>query len=55
MSGSSSQSAMFLKNVNAFQDNEEKGVSSLSADALPWPQPCDTADKYAGDRKTERL
>ena len=29
--------------------------SKSSADAPPWPRTCDTAGKYAGDRKTERL
>ena len=50
-----SQSAMCLWSEIALQDNEEKGVSSFSADALPWTRPCDTADKYAGDRGTEGL
>ena len=37
------------------RDDEEESLSKFSADALPWPRPCDTVDKYAGDRKTERL
>lgn len=33
--------------------NEGKGVSKHSADALPRPRTRYTADKYAGDRRTE--
>ncbi len=37
------------------QGDEEKGVSKRSADALPWRRTRDMADKYAGDRGTDRL
>ena len=37
------------------RDDEERRGSKISADAPPRPRACDTADKYAGDRRTERL
>ncbi len=56
------KSAMCLRRGFARQDDEERGAcaartapSSVSAGAPPYPRMRDTADKYAGDRKTDRL